>query len=424
MPLDRTTPPPFRQTENIILKSPQEFRLPNGIPLFWFANPDLDLIHLSIKIKAGALYEPQKRIAGFCYNLLKESHPEKSAEEFEAFLDYYGTALNISAGINQISINVQFPKRNGGFVIPELARMLIAPQYRSENFTRYRAKTIKDWEYNARKVDYRTTQLMFHLFFHPKYPFGKLPERFDFENITLEKIQEYHRDTCRAENIRLFLAGNASQDLLNLVSEHFSLIKNGEKMPVLSDISGEYHPQHIHEKWDDALQTSFVLCHHGPAYNATDIHTFRFFNTLFCNYFGSRLMQNLRESNGYTYGINGSLFHYEGGSIHYIESDVNNDKAEAAIQACFDEMKRLREEPVNDEEMEIVRNYLFGNVLQSIDGTVQYMQSYIGWHDFGCREERFYNYFNTIKNITAEDVMLMANKYLRKEDFSVLSVGN
>lgn len=422
--LDRVTPPPFHIAENITLNPPKEFRLSNGIPLFWFENQQLDLIHLSIKIKAGALYETQKRVSGFCYNLLKESHPKKSAEEFDAQLDYYGTSLNIITGINQISINVQFPKRNAKAVIADLAALLTAPHFRQKNLTRYRAKTIKDWEYQARKVDYRSTQLMMNHFFEKDFVFGKILEKSDFENITIKNLQDFHHETCCAENFRLFVAGNVNDEILAELREHFAKIPHGKKTPALPDIRSHYTPRRIHEKWDDALQTSIVLCHNSPLYNDPDIHRFRFFNSLFCNYFGSRLMQNLRERNGYTYGVSGSNFYFDNGAFHYIESEVNNDNAQAAIQACFDEMKTIREEPVSEEELGIVRNYLYGSALRSIDGTVQYMQNYIEWNDFGCNEQRFYDYYKTVKEMTAEDVHEMANRVLKEEDFTIITVGN
>lgn len=422
--LDRTTPPPFHNTENIHLNPQKEFRLDNGIPFFCFENPQLDLIHLVIKIKAGALYEPQKRISNFCYNLLKESHPKKKGEAFEAYLDYYGTALNITAGINEITVKIQFPKNNAEAIIPEIAKLFVAPKYRKENLERYRAKNIKDWEYNARKVDFRASQFMFHHFFGKDFVFGKILEKSDFEAINLQQLEDYRRRSCCAENIRMFLAGNVDDALVGLIFTHFSQIQHGERTAALRYDNATYHPDRIHETWSDALQTAFVLCQPSPTFKDADIHRFRILNTLFCNYFGSRLMQNLRERNGYTYGIGGSPFYFDGGAVLSIDCEVNNKNAEAAIQACFDEMKRLQQEMVSDEELEIVRNYLFGSALRSIDGTVQYMQSYISWNDFGCNEERFYDYFETIKTISADDIHELANRYLREENFTVITVGN
>lgn len=423
MPLDRTTPPPYQPTGEISLEPPHLLTLDNGIPLYWFPNPQLDLIHLSIVINAGSLYEPQKKVAGFCYDLLRESHPTKNAETFEDFLDFYGTSLNVTVGLSQVTFNLQFPVNHGSRVIPQVAKLFTAPKYRKHELERYRAKTIKDWEYHRKKVDFRSSQLMFHHLFGAQFPYGKILELNDFKAITTQNLQQYHAQTCCAENVRLFMAGHADERLLELTARCFAEIAHGEAAPVLPDIREGYTPQRIHESWNDVLQTSIVLCQPTLHYQDQKAHAFNFVNTLFCNYFGSRLMQNLRERNGYTYGISGYPFFYRNGAVHSIDCEVNNDKVEAALQACFDEMSRLQTELVDDEELDTVRNYLSGKLLRSVDGTVQYMQSYILWSYFHTDEQRISQLHDTIRSITAEEVREMARQHIRQEDFTVITVG-
>ena len=423
MPLDRTTPPPARPARDITLEPPRRFTIGNGIPLYWFPNDQLDLIHLSIVINAGSLYEPQKKVAGFCYDLLKESHPTQSADRFEDFLDYYGASLSVTIGLSQVTVNVQVPVRNYSLVIEQIARLFTTPKFRKRELERYRAKTIKDWEYHREKVDFRSSQLMFHHFFGKDFPYGKIVEISDFKNITIADLEQYHQQTCCAENVRLFMAGHADEKLLDFTAGCFAEIAHGKASPLLPDIGDSYTPRRISETWDDALQTSLVLCQPALRYHDSGVHAFNFVNTLFCNYFGSRLMQNLRERNGYTYGIGGYPFYYLNGAVHYIDCEVNNDKTEAAIRACFDEMERLRTELVSEEELDTVRNYMSGRLLRSVDGTVQYMQTFTQWNNFGEDEHRFTELHNTIQGITAEEVREVARQHLREEDFTVITVG-
>ena len=167
-----------------------------------------------------------------------------------------------------------------------------------------------------------------------------------------------------------------------------------------------------------------VLCRPSLPYLDEDTHKYRFLTTLFCNYFGSRLMQNLRETNGCTYGVSGSTLYYSAGSLFSIESEVNNDKVGVALDECFKEMRRICDEPVGDEELELVRNYLVGNSLRSIDGTVAYMQTYMPWDDFGCDSTRFSDFLQEIRQITATDVQNLAQRLFRPEDYTVITVGN
>lgn len=421
--LDRKTPPVVCDFESISLVPPKPSWLRNGIVIKEFDNPNLDLIHFSVVIRAGALYEPLRRISSTCYALLRESHKTMTSNEIDAFFDYYGADVNISTGMNFVTLKALMPKRNCLKILPFLADLLIEPDFKEDNLSRLLEKKIKDWEYQSKKTDNRVTQLLFHTFYDGLIPFGKLLERADFDVITLKSIADYHRETCCAENIRIFVCGNVDQEIRDCIRHAFERIPSHRPAPELPEGSRFFHPQRIVENWPQSLQTSIMLCRPSLPYTAPETLDFRFMQTLFCNYFGSRLMQNLREKNGYTYGIGGSVAYCGKDSIFYISSEVNNDKADAAIEACYDEMRRLQTEKPSDEEMVMVRNYMLGSALRSIDGTVSYMLNYSQWDDFGKDENWFYQYLSAIKKMSAQQVCELAVKYLQPDAFTVIEVG-
>lgn len=421
---DRTQQPPVHDFVGFTLHSPQCFHLTNGITLKFFENQCLDLIHLSVRITAGILYEPQKRVAAFTYELLKESHPTLTSSELDDLFDYYGTTVSMVSNFGYMSLNVQVPKKNLSTIIPVVADMLSAPNYRQDNLDRYRRKSILDFEYYVKKTDYRSSQLMLNNYFGKDFAYGKILERTDIESVTMEMIESYHRLTCCAENIRLFAAGNLSDSDIHLLMNEFEKIRSGRKMPELPDAGEHFTPCRISEKWEQALQTSIVFSRPSLSYLDKDSHHYRFLTTLFCNYFGSRLMQNLRERNGCTYGVAGSTIYYSAGSLFSIESEVNNDKVDLALKESFNEMERMCNEPVSDAELDVVRNYLTGSALRSIDGTVAYMQAYTLWDDFGCDSTRFKDFVEAINAITPSDILKLSQRILQPEAFTVITIGN
>ena len=421
---DRTKQPPVQDFQDFALQQPRRTSLPNGIILNFFENRCLDLIHLCIRVKAGLLHEPQKRVAAFTYELLRESHPTMTADELDDFLDFYGTSVAVTFSFGFTNVNVQIPKKNFATVLPVVAELLMHPCYRPDNVERYRLKSILDFEYNFQKTDYRASQWMFNVFFEKDFPYGKMLERSDIEAVTIEQMEQYHQRTCCAQNIRLFVTGNLSDDELSLLSDTFGEIREGEPMPPLPDATTHFVPRRIHEQRDKVMQTSLVLCRPAIHYLDPDTHVFRFLMTLFCNYFGSRLMQNLRERNGYTYGVSGTNFYYEAGAFFSIESEVNNDKVEMALKECFREMDRICEEPVGEDELDIVKNYLMGSSLRTVDGTVALLQAYTIWDDFGCDGSRFSDFLETLKGISASQIRDMAQRLLRPDTFTVITVGN
>ena len=134
-------------------------------------------------------------------------------------------------------------------------------------------------------------------------------------------------------------------------------------------------------------------------------------------------MQNLRETNGYTYGVFDSTMFFHDQSIHYIDSEVNIDKTDLAVAACYDEMRRLQDEKPDDEEMALVRNYMLGSVLRDVDGSIKLMKRYIYWQNFGLNEQEFYQMVEAIRTTDAETIQRLAQTYLQPEEFTTVVVG-
>lgn len=420
---NRTIPPHIHTFTNYTLAVPQSYRTVHGIPCKVFVDNNLNLIHFIIRIQGGTLFEKQKKIAATTYQLLKESHPLMNENETDAFMDFYGSTFNISVGMTFISIELVIPQKNCLIVLPEILEILANPTFKEENLVRFKEKSIKNLEYNSMKTDFRNTQLMFHSMLGDGFACGKILEPSDYDKITIEQLHAYYKETFCAENLRLYLAGNLPDDLIQQILKSFERIPAGKACPPLKPLFVHFQPQRIEEHWPHAQQTSLSLCKPLFSCKHPDALPFYFLNTLLCNYFGSRLMKNLREKNSYTYGISGNNYNMGDSSLFCIESDINNENVEKAIAACFTEMQKIREENISDEEMEIVRNYLYGENLRSVDGTIAYEKKYMQWEDFGMDMQRYYHTMETIRNIQASTIKDLANNYLQSDGFTIITVG-
>jgi predicted Zn-dependent peptidase len=145
-------------------------------------------------------------------------------------------------------------------------------------------------------------------------------------------------------------------------------------------------------------------------------------NSLFGGFFGSRLMSNIREDKGYTYGIHSYLQNHIADSAWMISTEAGKDVCEAAITEVYKEMKDLREELVEDEELLLVRNYMMGSILGDLDGPFQIIARWKNIILNNLTEQYFYDSINTIKTIKAEEIQQLAQQYLNPEDFYELVV--
>jgi len=426
---NRKVPPPIHEISTLVLQAPTKHTLLDSIPLCFFQNPNLDLIHILIKIKAGALYEPEKFVAPPTYQLLKDSHKDFSAIKMDDFLAFNGTEWKTQIHTQYITIKWIVPKRNMVQVLPVLIQAIANPIFKNADLKRFKESKIKDLEYNSAKFNYRASQLMFAEMFSPEVPMGTILAKEHIEAISTEQLQNYHRQTFTENNIRVFVTGNLSDSDWQELTGSFSAEMHHlpTYCPELIDektASADIERKKIvNEHRPDALQSSFILCKKSIGYNHPDRRDYEVLSVLFGGYFGSRLMQNLREENGYTYGIFCSTLFYEKESIFYIEADVVVEKAEDAIKECFSEMELLQNKKVSKEELSLVKTYMLGELLREVDGTVSYQKKYAAWNDFQLNETEMQEVIKTINNITPKKIQLLAKQYLIPEMFTTIVVG-
>lgn len=424
MTIDRSFPPTINEIDNFSLPTPNKLILNNGVPVFCFNNPNIDLIYIMLQIKTGSLYQNEKHLCQFSYMLLRESSEKHSPSEIDEKLDYYGTNITTTVGIEKVQILISVPKRNIDKILPIIADFICFPHFREESLKLYKSKEIKNLAYNEQKTDFLAWRLLWKTMLGPTFP-----KIFEFStsetinSVTVQKLTEFHKQSFTAENTTLFLTGNIDKDTESVIVRNFEKIPHGQKSPVLPEIIENSESNLIYHKFDGCLQSSIILSSPSIGYNHPDRAKFSVLNTVAGGYFGSRLMQKLREEKGFTYGISSSSVYFANNSIFAINSDVNADNTNAAIDCCFEELFRLQTEPLQDEELETVKKYMIGIQLRSIDTSINAMQKFAYFYNFGLNESELNNYLIDIKNVTSEDIIILAKKYFKENKFIKIIVG-
>lgn len=423
MSIERTKAPETKDFQLFELTPPRKFMLRNGIEETLFYNAQLELIHFVVVLHTGILHETQKHLSSMCFALMKGAVQGKTAEEVNDFLDYYGVSLEVEQGMTTTEINISVPLRNCESVLPFVIHLLLYPLFEEDALERQKQLNIKRLEYNMGKGSYRATQLMFKTLFGENTCRGTQLTRQHIEALTTSQLEEYYHHVLVSRNVSLYVSGQVDESLQQLIETTFSQIPEGSvSLLAAKMLEGNVSPW-VYEEDADSMQSSMTLCRRFVGYNHPDNRAWPVLSVLFGGYFGSRLMQNLRETNGYTYGVfNGTMFFLDQ-SIHYIDSEVNIDKTDLAVKACYDEMRRLQEEKPGDEELTLVRNYMLGSVLREVDGSIKLMKRYIYWQNFGLDEREFYQTIESIRTTDADTIQRLAQTYLQPEAFTTVVVG-
>lgn len=424
-PTNRAIPPRIRPIEAFPLPAPRRDHLANGIPVFYFDNPNLDLIHLLVQVKTGSLYQPAKHVCNFAYTLLRESSPRLTPQEISEQLDYYGTNVTVNVGMDNVQIVISVPKNNLPDILPLIAECIINPNYRNDNLRIMQDKEIKNLAYNEQKTDYRSWRLMWREMLGQHFPtISEFATTDTLNALTTSQLQNYHKQSFCAENVTLMVTGNIDAAMEEELRNIWSAVPHGIRSADVPMIPVPENGQPlIFDEMPDCLQSSIVLCRHTMGYNDPDRTGFSVLNTLTGGYFSSRLMQNLRERQGFTYGISSSCTFFGSQSVFSICSDVNAGQTQNAIEACFEELQRLQDELVTDNELDMVKNYMAGMLLRAVDTTVNAMQKFAYWYRFGLDETEMNRYFSDIKQITPEEIQKLAKKFFEYNKFTNIVVG-
>jgi predicted Zn-dependent peptidase len=222
----------------------------------------------------------------------------------------------------------------------------------------------------------------------------------------------------------MFVAGKLPVDIEYQLNKHFGHLSFNQKaLPVIQHPT-VHEKQRVHHITNDqsGVQGSIRLARNFPNRHHPDFPKVQVLNNIFGGYFGSRLMDNIREDKGYTYGIHSYLQNHIEQSAWMVSTEAGKDVCAATISEVYKEMQRLREELIDEEELHLVKNFMIGSILGDLDGPFQIIARWKNYVLNGLDESYFYNSINTIKNISAEELQELAKKYLQPDDFYELLV--
>jgi predicted Zn-dependent peptidase len=174
----------------------------------------------------------------------------------------------------------------------------------------------------------------------------------------------------------------------------------------------------------DSVQSSVRIGCISIAKNHADFPELNILNTVFGGYFGSRLMRNIREDKGYTYGIHSYITHFEHASYFVIDTEVGNEVCKAAMDEIYHELETMRTVQVTGEELLTVKNYMLGSLLRATDGPFNRISAIRNSVLSGLDEMYFTRLVDAIKHITPERLKDLSNIYFANENMQEVICGN
>ena len=416
--IDRTTAPEFKTIDKIdIIKANEQF-LDNGVPVYTINAGSQELTKVEFVFTAGMYYQNRTLLASTANTLLEAGTTKRNALQLSEHIDFFGSFLELEVGQDYASITIyslnKYLNESLAFV-EEILKDSVFPQ---SEIDIHLANKKQKHQINSQKVSHLARRKFSELLFGAQHPYGIDAKTEDFDTLKQADILNFYKNHYSFKNCFIVVAGNLPKDVLSVLNTHFGKDNWGsasltKSIPVA--INTTKQQKHLVEK-SDAIQSAIRVGR--VLFNKTheDYFKFKVLNTILGGYFGSRLMANIREDKGYTYGIGSGLTSLVKSGYFYISTEVGSDVTKNALEEIYKEIKLLRDELVSTEELETVRNYILGQFLRSVDGPFALAEKFIGVKEFGLDYNYYSNYFASVKNVTPKDLRDLANKYLQEKD--------
>ncbi len=422
--MDRKIAPPIVDAVNfnLHLKPYKKLVLKNGVEVYTIEAGADEVMSIEWVFYAGNWYEEKNLVAAITNMMLKNGTSTKTAFQINEHFEYYGSYLNRSSQSETASVTLHCLTKHVKELLPVVKELLMDSVFPEEELSIATQNLKQRLQVNLKKSEFVAGRLVDVYLYGDQHPYGRYSREEDFDSLTKEQLLEFYKKFYQQGKFIMFVAGRLPENLEQLLNENFGDLSNKPVAENQHIINGESEKKYRVTNDPNGVQGSiriarpFITRHH-PDYMQAQV-----LNTLFGGFFGSRLMDNIREDKGYTYGIHSYFQNHLHEAAWMISTEAGKDVCEPAITEVYKEMKLLREELVKADELLLVKNFLMGSVLGDLDGPFHIINRWKNIILNNLDENYFYQTIDIIKNINAKELQELANKYLLPEDFYELIV--
>ena len=423
--INRIDAPDIKTLDKLDLPNVEKTNLDNGIPLYVINSGEQEVVKLDFVFEAGKWYEPKNLLADFVNRMMREGVKGKTAKEIADIFEFYGCNLESSVSFTSAGFQLYSLSKHIPAVLPLLMEVFTEATFPEDEFATMLNNRRQKHTERLAKNDYVSNRNFLSAMWGKTHPYGRVTEFEDFENVTTDMLREFYKKYYNASNCFIIASGKMDEALIKSINTIFGVSSwVGEMAPEgMEHIASPSLDLVQHTEKKDSVQSSIMIGNACINKYHPDFDKLSVVNTLFGGYFGSRLMANIREDKGYTYGIFSSISSYHHGGIFEISAEVGKEVSEATINEVKNEIELMRNDLVDEEELETVKNYLIGRMMRSIDGAMKYADVYKGLILYGRDSEYLNEYLKTIQTITAEEVRDLFRKYYDFSKMYTITVG-
>jgi predicted Zn-dependent peptidase len=421
--LKRIQPPVF-PFEKIAVPEAGSYLLDNGIPVFFIESGTEDILRIEFTFRAGQINETSPLLASTTNQMLSEGSVNYSSEELNRLLDFHGAFLNLTAEKDRAGLVMFCLNKHIDKVLELCKEIIFRPLFPEAELISLMNKRLRWFMVNREKVQNLAFDQFFESIFGNDHPYGRQLQEADFHTLNPTLLNEFHNNFYTAGNLAIIISGKIPLNAPGLLNNYFgdkSIINSNNADSRLKP-AGQTNKK-VHITKPGTVQTAIRIGSPTISKQHPDYPGLKVLDSILGGYFSSRLMKNIREEKGYTYGISSSLSSLEMAGYKVISTEVGQKNYLKAIDEIYKEILKLQAEPVSDDELKVVRNIMAGELLRMFDGPFAQAESFRSVWDFGLDNSYYYRLAEKIKTIDADEIMSLANTYYNISDLYQITAG-
>jgi zinc protease len=409
------------RTDHVVVK------LQNSIPVHLKQAGSQPVVRIDIIFRAGSWWQPKTLVASTTNAMLSEGTLKNTGEEIAGKLDYYGAYLNSSADRDNAYISLYSLTKHLGVVLPQLADIVKNPSFPDDDLQTYLSRRLQSYITEKVKVNNIAREKFAMNIYGSRHPYGRALSVSDFGRIFREDLVEFHRQFYTSGNCDIIVTGNFDETALINILE--ALFGGNDWSPPLTTIEKKVIKRSSSKKQvfipkKDAIQSAVRVGRELFNKKHPDYCGMQVLNNILGGHFGSRLMQNIREKKGYTYGIGSAMVGLRNSGFLVIVSEVDTGYWAATIKEIYRELNKLCDKPVSSTELELTRSQMVGETLRGFDGPFAWAENIRNLVEHDLDQGFYQRMISAIRYISPRQLQELAIKYLSPDKmYEVVSGG-
>ena len=423
---DRSTPPPISDFGNLEIPVPRSITLPNGIVIHVINAGTVPVNNIFITWNRGEADVDSPAALNLMVSCLTEGTSGRSGAEIADIFESNGSWIKFGTSLHQSYVTAYSLNSNVREIVPVLIDIISDPVFDNDIFEIKKNKYITDKKIKLEKVIYQASLGIIDLNYGKNHPFAIEESPEEIARITRNKIAGLHRDIIATYPPVIYLSGLIDNQLLDFITESFSKLQFKQPSSPYKVVQRQSAAPGsvVRKSMPDKKQSGIKMVIPTIPFDHPDYIPLQVAVTALGGYFGSRLVTNIREDKGYTYGITARLLSLKEGCSVSITCECDNRYVDAVIDETKKELKRLADKPIDEDELKTVISYLKSSLASCLDNAFSLKEYFQGQFSLGKDASEFYLTQEILKKITPADIQSLARKYLNPDNLLISIAGS